>query len=164
MKFIDLKYKIIFDVLTLAHVLEVKQEIFWEILEKIKPLKLFNEYLQYGYYPFFIESGMNYSNRLMNTINIVLESDMPAIYHIDFYSILKMKKMLAVLSHLTPYKPNIQKLAAQSGTSRDSLLKSADQKKSRKQIAGIEDAYVVSDSIEYRIGNKIPLWLFGFLY
>ncbi len=246
-EFINLKYKISFDVLTLVQILDVKQEYFWEILEKIKPLKLFNEYLQYGYYPFFIESGMNYSNRLMNTINLVLESDMPAIYHIDFYSVLKMKKMLAVLSHLTPYKPNIQKLAVQSGTSRDSLLKylfylekagivkmltkdtfginylnkpdklylqntnlmfaltqetpdkgnlretfffnqlnvkhkvaypkTSDflvdgkytfeiggSKKSRKQIAGIEDAYVVADGIEYRIGNKIPLWLFGFLY
>ena len=107
MKFIDLKYKINFDVLTLAHILEVKQENFWEILEKIKPLKFFNEYLQYGYYPFFIESGMNYSNRLMNTINIVLESDMPAIYHIDFYSVLKMKKMLA-LTQKAPDKGNLR--------------------------------------------------------
>jgi len=36
--------------------------------------------------------------------------------------------------------------------------------KGKKQIAGLEDAYVVSDDIEYGMGNKIPLWLFGFLY
>lgn len=34
-----------------------------------------------------------------------------------------MKKMLAVLSRIVPYTPNIQKLARQTGTSRDSLLK-----------------------------------------
>lgn len=36
--------------------------------------------------------------------------------------------------------------------------------KSQKQIAGIENAYVVADDIEYGFQNKIPLWLFGFLY
>ena len=36
--------------------------------------------------------------------------------------------------------------------------------KGKKQIAGLENAYIVSDDIEYGMGNKIPLWLFGFLY
>ena len=32
------------------------------------------------------------------------------------------------------------------------------------QIADLPDSYVVSDDTEVGIGNKIPLWLFGFLY
>lgn len=36
--------------------------------------------------------------------------------------------------------------------------------KSKKQITGIENAYIVSDEIEYGYQNKIPIWLFGFLY
>ena len=32
------------------------------------------------------------------------------------------------------------------------------------QIADISDSYVVSDEIEIGRGNKMPLWLFGFLY
>ena len=32
------------------------------------------------------------------------------------------------------------------------------------QIKDIEDSYVVSDDMEIGHGNKIPLWLFGFLY
>jgi len=36
--------------------------------------------------------------------------------------------------------------------------------KSKKQIKDIENAYIVSDDIEIGFGNKIPLWLFGFLY
>jgi len=36
--------------------------------------------------------------------------------------------------------------------------------KSRKQIAGIPRAYIVADDIELGFGNKLPLWLFGFLY
>jgi predicted AAA+ superfamily ATPase len=37
-------------------------------------------------------------------------------------------------------------------------------KKSYKQIKNIENSFVVSDDIEIGCGNKIPLWLFGFLY
>jgi len=36
--------------------------------------------------------------------------------------------------------------------------------KSGKQIVDHGNAYIASDEIEYRTGNKIPLWLFGFLY
>ena len=32
------------------------------------------------------------------------------------------------------------------------------------QIADLPDSYVVADKIEIGYGNKIPLWLFGFLY
>lgn len=36
--------------------------------------------------------------------------------------------------------------------------------KSKKQIAGVSDAYVAKDGIEIGIGNIIPVWLFGFMY
>jgi len=36
--------------------------------------------------------------------------------------------------------------------------------KTQKQIAGIKNAFVAADDIEYGFNNKIPLWLFGFLY
>ena len=36
--------------------------------------------------------------------------------------------------------------------------------KTFKQIVNLKDAYLALDNIEFGIGNKIPLWLFGFLY
>lgn len=36
--------------------------------------------------------------------------------------------------------------------------------KSKKQIATIENSFIAADDIEYGFQNKIPLWLFGFLY
>ncbi len=36
--------------------------------------------------------------------------------------------------------------------------------KTYKQIAKLEHAYIVSDEIVIGFGNKIPIWLFGFLY
>ena len=32
------------------------------------------------------------------------------------------------------------------------------------QIKDIEHSFVVADGIESGFGNKIPLWMFGFLY
>lgn len=36
--------------------------------------------------------------------------------------------------------------------------------KSFEQIEGLQNVYVAADNLEMGIGNKIPLWLFGFLY
>ncbi len=36
--------------------------------------------------------------------------------------------------------------------------------KDGKQIAGVSDSFIASADEEYVLGNKIPLWLFGFLY
>lgn len=36
--------------------------------------------------------------------------------------------------------------------------------KTKKQLAGIPLAYIASDGMEHGLDNKIPLWVFGFLY
>jgi predicted AAA+ superfamily ATPase len=36
--------------------------------------------------------------------------------------------------------------------------------KTKKQIAGTENAYIAKDGIEIGFGNIIPVWLFGFMY
>lgn len=37
-------------------------------------------------------------------------------------------------------------------------------KKGKKQILSAEQGYIVADDIDYAYQNKIPLWMFGFLY
>lgn len=36
--------------------------------------------------------------------------------------------------------------------------------KDGKQVAGVAEGYIAASDEEYVLGNKIPLWLFGFLY
>lgn len=36
--------------------------------------------------------------------------------------------------------------------------------KSKKQIQNLTNSYIAADNIEYGFDNKIPLWMFGFLY
>jgi len=33
-----------------------------------------------------------------------------------------------------------------------------------KQIADIENSFIAADDIEFGVGDKIPLWLFGMMY
>lgn len=46
----------------------------------------------------------------------------------------------------------------------EALFEVGGEKKGFAQIKDLGDSYVVSDDIEVGIGNRIPLWLFGFLY
>ncbi|MBO4570303.1 MAG: AAA family ATPase [Bacteroidales bacterium] len=36
--------------------------------------------------------------------------------------------------------------------------------KKGKQIAGLQDSYLVKDNLEYASGHSVPIWMFGFIY
>jgi uncharacterized protein len=36
--------------------------------------------------------------------------------------------------------------------------------KSKKQITGVENSFILADNIEIGFAEKIPVWLMGFLY
>lgn len=36
--------------------------------------------------------------------------------------------------------------------------------KSKRQITGVKNAWVVKDDLEFPVGNELPLWMFGFIY
>jgi len=218
-----------------------------EIIRDIKILPLFRKYLQYGFFPYYREDLQNYNLRLLNTVNAVLETDLPAVENIEFASVQKLKRLLSVIAAMTPFTPNMTDLGRQVELQRSNLPKSLillersrllsllrnankspdDLSKPEKifldnpnlafaldennpntgnlretffynqlkvvskvsaaakgdftidnkyifevggkgknftQIANIPNSFVVADDIEMGFGNKIPLWLFGFLY
>ncbi len=59
----------------------------------------------------FKESGISYPIRVIETINTVLESDLPDIFNIDRSSVIKLKKFVYLLASMSPFKPNILKLS-----------------------------------------------------
>ena len=246
-EFIALKYDYHFPVLKLTDLLVNGEKIIPSILEKIKPIKPFEDYLRVGYFPYFLEGETEFHEKLRQTINHILDSDLPSVENINFTAVHSLRKLLSILSEIVPYKPNIVKLSQQVGISRETLmrylnlLERADllillqsgiyglskmnkpekiylnnpnianaltdsrsnagtlretfflnqlqvnhqvnwsekgdfivdkkyifeiggKNKTGKQIAGIKNAFIAADNIEYIQQNKIPLWLFGFLY
>lgn len=233
--------------LTLSQILNDHQSIAPEITEKVKILPLFSDYLKHGYYPYFHEAPEHFCSRLRDTINVILEQDIPAVASFSHENHIKLKKLLAVLSESAPFTPNLTNLRSElfiadqrtlmnylkalekaellntlekeshgmkkiqkpskiylnntnlmyclyqdkpnTGTLRetfflnqikvkhkvnypasgDFLLDSTytfevgGKSKTHKQISHTENSYLAIDNTEQGFGNKIPLWLFGFL-
>ena len=88
-------------------------------LDRLRPLQLFRQYMQSGYYPFFREKA--YHERLNSVLKQVVEVDIPAFADMNIASSQKLKKLLYVLAQCVPFKPNYQKLERDLGISRNTL-------------------------------------------
>jgi predicted AAA+ superfamily ATPase len=125
-EFIELEHDVHFPKVTLNELLSNHIEIAHSVTAKIKPLAFFNEYLNFGAFPFFKESRSKYHERMLNVVNMILDYDLPSITPIDYAHVLKMKMLLKIISELVPYTPNISKLASQTEIDRKTVLKYLD--------------------------------------
>ncbi len=237
-----------YNAIPLNEILINHEKIALDLIKKIKIIPVFKKYLRSGVYPFFIEVKGQFYDRLINTVNVIIESDLPATKHITYTTANKLKKVVSVIADSVPFKVNISELSRKTNFSRDILLRllhsieqanlitmikqkgaptshltkpdkiylnntallyalhSANKpdtgtiretffmnqvsikhkintvpkgdflidnkflfeiggkNKTKTQIAGIEYSHIVADDIEFGFENKIPLWLFGFLY
>lgn len=217
-----------------------------KIVKEIKVSAHFESYLSHGYYPFYKESGDDYSARLRETISVVIENDLPAVEKMSFETIQKVKKLVMIISERVPFEPNMSELWKQLATNNElglrmlysldkakilSLLSSktknykflhkpdkiflgntnlmhvlcpqvdkgneretyfnsllsvlhdtkqphkgdflvddkylfevGGRKKSYEQIADVPNSFLAVDNTEVGYGNRIPLWMFGFIY
>lgn len=224
------------------------EELASAICRDITPLKHFNDYLQYGYYPFYKENKRSYATRLEQVVRLVIEFDLAFVEHIDYQNIRKILELMAILAEHVPFTPNISDLSKKLSMGRNTLIQYlhyldkarlinnlyvsgkgfgklekpgkillenpnlfealsvirpdkgsvresffagqlintghqlslpekgdfevdkqfifevGGRQKGYKQIAGIENSFIAADELETGVRNKIPLWLFGFLY
>jgi hypothetical protein len=246
-EFLQIRFKMEIPGYPLSEILNRHEEISINICKNIKPFEFFPDYLKFGYYPYFLQSEDFYSMRLSNTINQIIETDMPLLLNIERLHINKLKRFVNILAADTPQTPNISALASAIEVSWKTIVKYINylqrakiinileysgknvtvlskpdkiylhhpnlfyvfkdeignkgglreaffvnqlankhkielakrgdfiidnkytfeiggKNKRYHQIAGIEQSYLAADDIETGFGNKIPLWLFGFLY
>lgn len=121
-EFIELELKEHYQPFTIDDIIKNHSEISRHILEKIKPIAEFNKYIQYGYFPFYLEAKERYLDVLNQTINLVLESDLQTIVNIEYSSVIKLKKLLYAIASAEPFKPNISKLSERLGINRTNIL------------------------------------------
>jgi predicted AAA+ superfamily ATPase len=221
-------------------------EIARETVKILHPLEYFREYLMSGYYPYFLENKSSYLQKLTETIDLALTTDLPSNTEISYTSIEKLKQLLYIISQSVPFQPNVSKLAERIGVSRNTLIqffsyledlriikrvfsstqgigllqkpdkilihhpnlqvalaeensnigsiresyfvnqtsfrhqvnyaKQGDfliegrtfeiggKNKKIRQIRQVDNGYIVADDLEIGINNRMPLWIFGFLY
>ncbi|MCK5905974.1 MAG: AAA family ATPase, partial [Flavobacteriales bacterium] len=102
-EFLNFELKEDFKSYTLDEIISNHVEICSEIISKIKPLEFFSKYLNYGYFPFYLENKKTFHLRLNETILTVLEVDLPQVTNINVANIRSMKKLLSIISSAVPF-------------------------------------------------------------
>ncbi|MDR1416841.1 MAG: AAA family ATPase [Prevotellaceae bacterium] len=109
---------------SLEDLLKRHVEIASDITNGIKIMPLFRKYLQTGYFPYYKEGLPTYKRKLINTLNAVLETDLPATENIEFASVQKLKRLLKIIAGLAPFAPNMSQLGGYVDIQRSNLPKS----------------------------------------
>ena len=122
-EYLEFNHQLKYEKLSLESLRENHWGFSQEINGDIRPLELFKNYLKQGYYPYFKENISSYNEKLINTINLIIEVDLPAVERIDFSNIQKIKKLLSIISQSVPFKPNTKKLAEMISVSRPTLIR-----------------------------------------
>lgn len=120
-EYIKFSTDIEFPAFNLEDIIQNHVEISKTIWTKIKPVRYYNDYLEIGYFPFFLEGKEYYKDKVLEVINQVLESDLPYFAKISYGNIHKLKQLLYVISESAPFKPNIEKLSERIGISKNTL-------------------------------------------
>jgi predicted AAA+ superfamily ATPase len=91
-EFLALKNIAHFPSYPLEEILKNHEDIAVEITEQIKPLAHFQDYLEYGAYPFFKEGEISYHNRLWEVVNTTIDSDLASLFKINSDKLDTLKK------------------------------------------------------------------------
>ena len=106
----------------LAEILSNHIAIAKEITQGVKPLAFFNDYLKNGYYPYFTDNNVFYSETLLKHINLALEIDVTYLNQIDLQYLPKLRKLLQIIASQAPFSPNVSKISADVQTSRATIM------------------------------------------
>ena len=106
----------------LSDILEHHVELAASILERVKVLAHFDNYLKYGYYPFYNDMPSLYYSRINEVTDLIIDIEFPQLRGVDPAYLPKIKQLLYVISESAPFTPNITKLGERIGLTRNSLL------------------------------------------
>lgn len=91
-----------------------------------KILKLYDEYLNFGAYPFYFEDPDKYTERLTDIVNASLYYDIGEIYNVSSEKIHSLKKLLSAICVSKPLELSIEKLANITGITKSTLYRYID--------------------------------------
>lgn len=111
------------DTISLEDLLKDHEKIAVGILDKLKPIPAFREYLKTGYFPFSrgLEQG-EYLKRLQAVLNTVLEVDLAHIQGYSASNTAKIKRLLGTIAELVPFEPNVSRLASKMQLGRETVI------------------------------------------
>ena len=102
----------------LAHPYDLWQE----VSSKCKPVVLFKEYLEKGYYPFLLEGEGEYYTKIEQVVNYIIEAELPQICKVNVANVRKLQALIALICSEVPFELNANKIAAAIEIGRDTLV------------------------------------------
>ena len=120
-EFLELETGKKFPICSFQDILEHHEELVGDILCEIRPLAYFSNYLEYGYYPLYLEQK-SHIDYLLKNINLTLEFDIPYISQIELKYLIKLKQLLYLAATDSNGGVNISKLSSEIGVSRATVL------------------------------------------
>lgn len=115
-EYIQLRYHIQIPVHSLTDLLENN---FSFPYSDLQPLPAWKDYVQTGYYPFFLKG--NYLQLLNGIILQTVENDIPIYAGLSVGTARKLKTLLYIIAQSVPFKPNMSAIAADLGISRNDV-------------------------------------------
>lgn len=106
----------------LEQVLENPAPLIEEMNKHGRPIALLNEYLKYGYYPYYLNNETDYHIAIQQVVNKIIDIELPRICGVDLNNTRKIKSLLTILCASVPFQVDITKLATQSGLKRDTII------------------------------------------
>ncbi|MBS2099123.1 AAA family ATPase [Carboxylicivirga linearis] len=110
-----------FQPISLDDIINNHVEICEDVISKVKPLAYFSNYLEHGYYPFFLEKR-NYLENVVKNINLILEIDISYLEQIELKYLPKLRKLLYSIAKVAPFQPNVSRLSQEIETSRATVM------------------------------------------
>jgi predicted AAA+ superfamily ATPase len=95
----------------------------WQtVTSKCKPVALFKEYLEKGYYPFLLEGEGEYYTKIEQVVNYIIETELPRICKVDVANVRKLQALIALICSEVPFELNANKIAAALEIGRDTVV------------------------------------------
>lgn len=110
-----------FPVFTLEQIFNDHIQIAIDLKAQFKPLEYINAYIRHGYYPFYLENLNAFFYKLIETLQLVVEVDIPQFKNIQTSHIGYIKKLLQIIASSVPFKPNLNAISQRTGISLNTL-------------------------------------------
>ena len=166
-EFLELKLSIALPHYTLEELLANHIEITDRLTEHFLPLEHLQEYLTYGYYPFYFRDKGQYLRQLNAVVNQTIDIDLVNLGLVKQSFTNKLKKLLLIISSSNPYELNVTKVAGNVEVSRNTLyayLQNLDKggllniigstKKGISKLSKPEKLYLNNTNIFYTFGTE----------
>lgn len=123
-EFLHFYHGINFPKYTLEQLLANPWTLVEDVNDKCRPLQYFQEYLQYGYYPYYLQlkNIVDYNSTIEQVVSYIVDDELPRICKVDVHNTRKIKALINILAISVPYEIDVKRLSVQSALQRTTVL------------------------------------------